>query len=103
MKREVPNEPNGDQCERNERLADVDGYPAYACWYPQMGGYHGKAVCVVTGGEDECFDVFVWHDGTFPFGDGNPSRVHHCSPSQFISFGEAVLTFQRKHPPENDE
>lgn len=91
-----PHEPTPEQCSANARLPAFDDRPAFACWYPQMGGYVGKAVVVV--GEGGCFDAFVWHDGTFPFNgeyhDGNPARLHHCSPDQFIEFGNAVKRMQ---------
>jgi hypothetical protein len=60
----------------------------YATWYPQMGGYGAKALVIPSGG---CFDVLVWHDGEFPFGDGRkPASLHHCDARQFIEFGEFV-------------
>jgi len=39
------------------------------------------------------FDVYVWHDGDFPFTGSNriPTRVHHCCAQQFIRFGETVI------------
>ena len=92
-------------------MEDFNGSPAFACWYPQMGGYVGKAVVVmqtpppikVGSPEDEssdyCFDAYVWHDGEFPFSetdDRNPVRIHHCMPSQFIDFGEFVLSKQEE-------
>jgi len=93
-------EPTAEQCSTNARLPDVDGSPAYACWYPQMGGYVGKAVVVITppanaGDYDTCFEAYVWHDGEFPFDEGGPVRhLHHCMPSQFVDFGELVLKLQ---------
>lgn len=91
-------EPTSDQCTSNESLTLADGRRAMACWYPQMGGYVGKALLVDDGG---CVDVYVWHDGQFPFsGDDydigpreNPVELHHCDPSQFIRFGEVAARF----------
>jgi len=91
-----PPEPTAEQCSRNEELDEFDGKRAFAAWYPQMGGYAGKAVVVV---DDGCFDVWVWHDGDFPFSpDGSPPResysprlIHHCSAEQFISFGKELV------------
>lgn len=75
-------EPTSDQCTARAKVG-----PGWACWYPQMGGYVGKAIVVPS---DTCVVVWVWHDGDFPFGgeDGNPARLHHCSGEQFIKFGE---------------
>jgi len=96
----VPDEPTSEQCENNERMKDVNHRPAYACWYPQMGGYVGKCVVVLgntNGKRDDCFDVYIWHDGEFPFsgeGVGCPVELHHCMPSQFVTFGKLVLLLQ---------
>lgn len=73
-------EPTADQCTAHERVGD-----GYACWYPQMGGYVAKAVIVPA---DSCADVYVWHDGDFPFSDGSqPTELHHCAGQQFVDFG----------------
>lgn len=63
----------------------------FACWYPQMGGYSGRAV-VCRDEESDCVEVFVWHDGEFPFDDSErgPVWLHHCDIAQFIAFGETV-------------
>ena len=94
-----PPEPTSDQCNAHARLPDFDGLPAYACWYPQMGGYCGKCVVVVeTTTGHGCFAVFVWHDGQWPFGDEqSPAYLHHCSPDQFEDFGYRVRHFQASH------
>jgi len=107
MTRANPPEPTGDQCSDCERLADFGGHPAFACWYPQMGGYAAKAVVVLgmdpivaPGG---CFDAYVWHDGEFPFaGDATdgfgdprePIRLHHYDQGQFVEFGQLLLKKQ---------
>lgn len=102
---ETPPEPTSEQCSENARLADFEGRPAYAAWYPQMGGYVARAVVVIHSMDEEtndgCFEAFVWHDGTFPFpGEGPggqiPARLHHCMPSQFASFGKLVQEIQKK-------
>ncbi len=113
-KREHPAIPTPEQCSVSARLEDFEGCPAYACWYPQMGGYVGKAVVVITtdaNGEfvkpdeecyDRCFEVYVWHDGAFPFDEEyygektSPKHLHHCMPSQFVEFGEFVQRLQGK-------
>jgi hypothetical protein len=101
-----PKEPTPDQCSKGERVEDWEGQQAYACWYPQMGGYVGK--CVVTFSPekdtyDYCFEAFVWHNGDFPFGDTNefnepqaPVSIHHCMPSQFVAFGNFVQKKQQE-------
>ena len=94
-------EPTSEQCTHNDKVYEDEGRIGYAIWYPQMGGYVGRAIAVVDkdwmqrddgaaiGG---CIDVLVWHDGIFPFSDGedNPREIHHCEPEQFIRFGEKL-------------
>jgi len=64
-----------------------------------MGGYSGKAVACfmgdASGRKDGCWEIFVWHDGEFPFSEehtGSPARLHHCDAHQFIDFGETLLS-----------
>lgn len=78
-------EPTVEQCTQREQVDLPDGRRGWACWYPQMGGYVGRAVAVPDGAG--CFDVLVWHDGEFPFSDANPTELHHCDGSQFVEFG----------------
>jgi hypothetical protein len=77
-------------------LFEDDMVRAHAIWYPQMGGYAGKAVALLPKSveEDACFDVYVWHDGEFPFGGGKPRCLHHCSATQFIQFGQTIRRLQ---------
>lgn len=83
--------PTADQCDKNVVVYRRDGVTGYAMWYPQMGGYVGMAVVFIGNNAGACFDALVWHDGNFPFDDGqNPAWLHHCQPEQFISFGETV-------------
>lgn len=90
-------EPTSDECATHAPVQLTEDLSGYASWYPQMGGYVGKAVAVV---DDTCVDVYVWHDGEFPFGqdpDGwgrhdSPLRLHHCDPDQFIAFGHFLNT-----------
>lgn len=83
--------PTAEQCSTGALVPVGDGRTGMAIWYPQMGGYVGAAVVVAQGG---CFDAYVWHDGGFPFADETgPTRLHHCSPLQFIEFGKAVERF----------
>lgn len=92
-----PPEPTAEQCGAHAPLQWVDrGRTAhgFAIWYPQMGGYVGKAVIEPTvdeKGSPGCFEAWVWHDGEFPFHGDSPVVMHHCSPEQFIRFGEAVI------------
>lgn len=99
-------EPTDDQCSNNEKVFDDGVKVGYAVWYPQMGGYVGKAVALFdkewksysTGAaEGGCIDVLVWHDGEFPFGgDENPREIHHCVPEQFIKFGEFLSEINKR-------
>lgn len=86
MMRADVREPTADECSRHAEIAPG----VYAIWYPQMGGYHGKAVVSLS--DDGCFDAYVWHDGEFPFGDKgeSPVRIHHCEAQQFIEFGQTI-------------
>jgi len=92
-------EPTSDQCSNKDVVFEGNNEVGIACWYPQMGGYTGKAVAVFDKQWEEydngtrcggCVDVYVWHDGEFPFGDGEPRKIHHCSGGQFIDFGEFI-------------
>src|SRR3990172_2007725 len=87
-------EPTSDQCSAQAKVYEDDHQVGYAIWYPQMGGYVGKAVALVRPymGGAGCIDVLVWHDGMFPFGDEDrpPVSLHHCDPAQFIEFGETL-------------
>ncbi|MEE8489957.1 MAG: hypothetical protein V3S43_06440 [Acidimicrobiia bacterium] len=82
--------PTSDECTHN---VEVDGM--FGAWYPQVGGYGGK--CWIRFDSSEtCFDVFLWHDGEFPLGDGdNPRELHHCMADQFVDFGKLVLKLKR--------
>lgn len=102
----VPREPTLEECSSAAFLGkDEYGRSLHAYWYPQMGGYVGRAVIVIPEQckLDGCFDVWVWHDGNFPFSgdfypDQSPKRLHHCSPDQFINFGQYVLKLQGAVP-----
>lgn len=87
-------EPTSEQCTANAPITMPDGSTGYAVWYPQMGGYVGRAI--IWGAD--CFEALVWHDGDFPFlgddpyrEDSSPRQLHHCDPHQFIAFGKLVL------------
>lgn len=102
-------EPTAEQCTANEKVFGDQNTIGYGIWYPQMRGrqvqaYIGKAVAIIDKAtdtddcSDDCFDVLVWHDGEFPFGDGDkePVRLHHCSAAQFIQFGQEIQAMQAK-------
>lgn len=83
-----PRQPTAEEC--NER-ARVDNGRAF--WWPQMGGYVARALAVPT---DCCIDVYVWHDGEFPF-DGqchgcrmerSPVRIHMDDGDEWIALGD---------------
>jgi hypothetical protein len=81
----IPREPTADECTRRAKVMDH----GWAGWYPQMGGYVSKCVAVPAG---DCWDVYVWHDGDFPFREGRPPReLHHCEPAQFVEFGNWLI------------
>jgi hypothetical protein len=94
----TPPEPTGDQCAAHETFLGPDGHTYLATFYPQMGGYAGKCLVDLSEAVDDdgCFNVYVWHDGEFPFGEGSvrarrkPAVLHHCCASQFIEFGQLV-------------
>ena len=91
-------EPTTEECDQCAKIAEDEHCIAYAIWYPQMGGYVGKAVAVFgkeEAGGSRCFDVTVWHDGQWPFHDGQPgTQLHHCDAEQFIEFGKRILELQ---------
>jgi hypothetical protein len=91
--------PTGDECSSHASI-EIGGRTAWAAWYPQMGGYTAPCWVEVWPDDDRkgfCFDVYVWHDGEFPFGGENdeenkddPVCLHHCSAQQFVDFGTWV-------------
>lgn len=90
-------EPTAEMCTAGTRITMTDGRKGYATWYPQMGGYVGKAVVAIDNSGH--FDVWVWHNGDFPFSanhlgvEENPRKLHHCDAGQFIAFGQAMNEF----------
>jgi hypothetical protein len=96
-----PKEPSGEECSNNVTTYFDGGY-VVAAWYPQMGGHCGKCLISYSDHYDEegkyadCFDIYIWHDGEFPFtGEGEegkqPIIMHHCSAEQFIDFGNILI------------
>lgn len=96
----IPCRPTADECSQHARVPICEGLTGFACWYPQMGGYGSKCVVVFAteDGPDGCFEAYVWHDGQFPFEEGEPRCVHHCRARQFVEFGELVGRMQRGAP-----
>lgn len=93
-------EPTAQECGDRAEVQLTGQIVGRACWYPQMGGYVGRAVAVADGG---CVDVYVWHNGDFPFSgerpdwDGrpqNPALLHHCDGDQFVDFGKFLMSLQ---------
>lgn len=98
-------EPTSDECNAHAKLTRlIDGVSTtcFAAWYPQMGGYSGKCLIAPLAGEENvCFEVFVWHDGEFPFqgeGEFQPRRLHHCLAGQFITFGRFAQSVSEPQP-----
>jgi hypothetical protein len=90
-------EPTSDQCSENVIVTETENTVAMACWYPQMGGFSAHALAVMYKETDSCVDVYVWHDGDWPFHDGkSPRIIHHCDPEQFINFGKKLLETMQK-------
>ena len=85
--------PTAEQCTARE-LVEIEGRRGVALWWPQMGGYVGKAV-IFPGPDGEGADVLVWHDGEFPFDrtcpncgeDRLPARIYVTDPGDWIRFG----------------
>ena len=92
-----PREPTSDECSASA-VVEHDGCQWLAAWYPQMGGYTSRCWVQINGrgSINDCFDCYVWHDGEFPFGDGQaPAELHHCDARQFVKFGVTVLKAQK--------
>ena len=99
-------QPTAEQCSTHEKVWEDEYQVGYAIWYPQMGGYVGKAIALFDKGWCDlpsgariggCFDVLVWHDGEFPFDEGEPRHIHHCDPEQFIDFGKKIEELNERH------
>lgn len=71
--------PTSEQCGKN-LTETIEGKELIAFWHPQWGGYHGKAW--LHRHEEGCFDVYVWHDGDFPYEDKGPEKYHYCNSLQ---------------------
>lgn len=72
---EYPPEPTPDQCSQRHRF-EWSGLECMAVWYPQMGGYVGKAVVVAN----DCMETYVWHDGGISIQRRERSRPRPSPP-----------------------
>lgn len=94
---EPPNREPSDREASNREVVVFEERSWLATFYPQMGGYGGKCWVDVTEGVGACFDVYVYHDGEFPFAHAptkEPIRLHHCAAQQFRRFADEVETAQ---------
>ena len=105
----IPTKPTPEQCSKKAKVVCDGKDIGFACYYPQIGGYHAACVVVTRKYDHEiddgppCFDAYIWHDGEFPLQDDDnrqPIIIHHCSAGQFIDFGELILNHQEV--PENE-
>ncbi len=99
-----PREPTAKECSELTALGD----DCFALWYPQMGGYGAKAVVQILNPGDPggCIDVWVWHDGEFPFTDHtvddatgmarSPARLHHCDAEQFRRLADDIAMIAKR-------
>jgi hypothetical protein len=88
----TPPKPTAEQVNAHASIT-FEGRTLHAACYPQMGGYGGY--CWIGKDGSGCFDVWIWHDGEFPFGghpgDRGPIELHHCAAEQFVEFGTWVM------------
>ena len=96
--------PTPEECS-NHAVVNFTGRRFMAVWYPQIGGYVGRAWVSDAGSQypdgkpGSCFDAWVYHDGEFPFAEDetrSPAHLHHCAPEQFVEFGNAVAAHLAK-------
>lgn len=94
-------QPTAEECTAEATVDLGDGRTGTACWWPQMGGYSGRAVAVPD--EDEHVDLYVWHDGQFPFDgacqfcrtDREPVKLHLCAPEHFVDFFRFLASLEQ--------
>lgn len=90
----TPRQPTPEECSAH---AEVDGGEAF--WFPQLGGYVARAVARV---DKCCIEVWVWHDGEFPFSGEchncgsarSPVRLHMDDGFEWQAFGTFVNRLQ---------
>jgi hypothetical protein len=94
----IPKEPTPEECTSNAKVYEDEVRTGFAIWFPSMGGYVGKAVALSLkkynrADFNKCMELYVWHNGEFPFDDKDgmgPKHIHICDPKQFINFGEKL-------------
>lgn len=104
--------PSPQQCSNREKVITHDGRMGTALWFPQMGGYGGRAVAIVHAIDADDPDngemnLLVWHDGEFPFQgfcphcatDRQPVEIHLCDPEQWVELGKTLLAIARGKQP----
>lgn len=86
-------QPTSEQCTCAHIGTTPDGRSTIAAWFPSIGGYAAPSLIVIG---ECCFDVYVWHNGDFPFAAdslGNeeiPRRLHISDGDDFIRFGKRL-------------
>ena len=100
--RDVVDPPTAEQCSARD-VVEIEGRRGVALWWPQMGGYAGKAV-IFAGPHGDGADLLVWHDGEFPFDgtcprcgdDRRPARIYVTDPEDWARFGrDAGLALEK--------
>jgi hypothetical protein len=75
--------PTADECSAKAQV----GEHLWAFWWPSMGGYVVRAV-VRSVPDDCCQEIWIWHDGEFPYDDRPPVRITSCDPGGWVRMGE---------------
>lgn len=62
----------------------------------------GKAIAIIGKNQQHllsgaqiggCVELYIWHDGEFPFNEDNkkqPAHIHICEPEQFVNMGKLL-------------
>ena len=94
-----PPEPTPEECSARTK-GTWEGQEIIATWFPQLGGYVGKAVVVIENGpadEPDGPDIWVWHNGEFPFtgeDEMSPVNLHVCIPGDHVAFWKWVESWE---------
>lgn len=113
----TPNEPSSGDATLGNHIDLPDGRRARACWFPSMGGYAGRALIVAPQRDgDCCTEVWVWHDGAFPFSSEpsdhsrwpgeemrSPVRLTIHGGQDFIAFGQLVDECEAVADPDEEQ
>jgi hypothetical protein len=104
-----PVEPSPADCQ-NQATGRWGERETKACWFTQMGGYCAKCVMVYdrSGTDNGHLEIFVWHNGDFPFITGDddeekPRKIHICDPTDWKHFSEKMMAFVDAKTVEEDE